>query len=775
MKVAAVCLPMVLVSMLLAAVGATAQTPPEPQASDGATTYAALMGVRFDSSQGLLVQDLRLERGPAIFYLGRGTWIPLSPVGGRVTGAYFVGEGRLLFEPPEGVERDQLEKFTESRVLDEPFTSLYLRFTDGTADAVTDGISHDARGKETDRAQDQHSDIREHLLEKRRINLEARLLVDLVEDRQDTFFAWIETSEHGLLAFQQDPTAPDLYTLATWNKRYGGILDTWCAFGPGDRVSAHVPHYTLSMTLDGEELVEGRSETHLAPTGPGVRALSFDLHPLVDLRQVLDENGEQLFFAREKESRKEFEGSVTVVFPEALPTQGITQITFVFGGDIIDTVGMTGREYGLKAPVNWYPSLGYLSRSTYEATFRVDPDHLVFASGELVSDKVEGKVRVLRFKQDFPVALFSFNYGDMPIEMVEIEGLPPITVFGRGSGLGSSVLRDVGIDVGNSLGLFEQIFGEYPFPYMYVTRIPYRHGQGFPGLLHLWAGTFFGDVKGASEAFRAHETAHQWWGHIVGWKTYRDQWLSEGFAEYSGAVYAAFYHDDSSLLDRMLEAWRHDIFTRGNLRASLGFDRFGLPKELMKFSDGTWAGPISLGRRLSSSLSPIDYNLLVYEKGAYVLHMIRMMMRDFSAGGDAPFTAMMQEFVATHRGGEASTEDFRRVVEKHMGADMGWFFDQWVYGTAVPTYRYAWRSERGPEGQLVVKLRVRQRVEPDVPFKMLVPVRFEFAGGRTTVSKIPVQRPEQVFTFELPSQLELEDLVLNHANAVLATVEKEKW
>lgn len=233
------------------------------------------------------------------------------------------------------------------------------------------------------------------------------------------------------------------------------------------------------------------------------------------------------------------------------------------------------------------------------------------------------------------------------------------------------------------------------------------------------------------------------------------------------------YHRDPEILDRMTAAWRNDILGKGNIRASRGFDRYGLPLRLMRYSQGTRAGPISLGRRLASSVSPIDYNILIYEKGAYVLHMLRMLFFDFTTGNDEPFRAMMRDFVETHRGGEASTADFRRVVERHAGVDMGWFFDQWVHGTAIPTYRYAWKTERGADGGLRLKLRVRQTVEPDVPFDMLVLVRAEFGEGRSTVVRIRVNEPEHIFEFPMP--IEPTDVVLNHANAVLAEVIKENW
>jgi hypothetical protein len=555
------------------------------------------------------------------------------------------------------------------------------------------------------------------------------------------------------------------------------MLDVWSGLGPEPLDAALPVHYAIDMTLDGEDLEEERVELRLQAIEPGTAALQFSVSPLLEVRSVLAAAGEPLFFVREQTGRNEWEPTVRVFFPAALPTEGPTEITFVCGGDIVDSYdAIRSGRYALKAPVGWYPALGYLKRATYEMTFRVDEDEEVFASGEMLADEVSDDTRVVRFRQDSPVGFTSFNYGSMETEEVDIEGAPPIIVFGNSGGMGGTRrARNVGIDVGNSLNYFSQMFGPYPFSYMYVTLIPYAHGQGFPGLLHLAASTFSSSVEGVTEAFRGHEVAHQWWGHIVGWKSYRDQWLSEGFAEYSGALYAAFYHQDDEILDDMTNAWRHDITGTGNVRAVLGFERYGYPPQMMRLSLGSASGPISIGSRLASGEAPIDYNILVYEKGAYVLHMLRMLFFDLRAGNDEPFRAMMRDYVETYRGSDATTEDFRRVVERHAGGDMGWFFDQWVYGTGIPTYRYAWKTEDGDDGTPVLKLRVRQSVEPESAglFDMPVPLRAEFGDDRASVVRLRINRAEHTFQFPVPRAPTA--VVLNHANAVLADVIEESW
>ncbi len=96
-------------------------------------------------------------------------------------------------------------------------------------------------------------------------------------------------------------------------------------------------------------------------------------------------------------------------------------------------------------------------------------------------------------------------------------------------------LRNVGADVANSMQYFQGLLGSTrsAAEQFYVTSIAAGHGQAFDGFLHMSEWTFASEHPGASELFRAHEVAHEWFGHKVGWKSYRDQWLSEAFAEYA--------------------------------------------------------------------------------------------------------------------------------------------------------------------------------------------------------------------------------------------------
>jgi hypothetical protein len=753
------------------------QTPPPAGA-----LYDSLLALKPAPEGAVRVNDVDIRRGPATWTLVDGTWVPFDAVSGTVTGGVFIGVGSFTYSPPSGTEEDQLDKFTGERSLDVAFERLYLRFTDDTAKLLASSTpaapqqgpvsaraAPDVDAGILDEAARLHEEVSRHFLEEERINPEARLLADLVDGEQGFFSAWIDTEEGGPLHFAQDAAADDLFVLRGWSPRGRGF-DVWGAFGGAREAAARPIHYSIDMTLDGDDLAAARAELRFTTRRP-TRVLRFDASPLLEIDEVLDAAGEPLYFARREAEGDEFEGNLTVVFPRPLQPGVATVLSFAYTGDIVDTP-WGGGEYALKTSTGWYPTIGYLQRATYDLTFRVDEGDEIFASGERVAEEIEGDKRVVRFEQELPVAFASFNYGSMETRVVEVEGAPPIAVFGTASGIGGDALGNVGADVGNALVFFSRMFGDYPFSYMAATRIPYAHGQGFPGLLHLAAGSFGSERRGHTEAFRGHETAHQWWGHVVGWKSYRDQWISEGFAEYSGALYAEAYLGDPEVLDEMTAAWRNDVFNRGNV----GFRTFGMPAGMMqRASDGTWSGPVTLGYRLSSSDTPADYAMLAYEKGAYILHMLRMAMYDWTSGSDEPWRAMMRDFVAAHAGGEATTESFRGVVERHFGEDMGWFFDQWVYGTAVPTYRYAWRVETAVDGQRTLRLRVRQEVEPDVPFRMFVPLRVELDESRFVVLRVLVDEAYEEYRFDLPGGLTPENVVLNPRNAVLAEVDEESW
>jgi aminopeptidase N len=176
---------------------------------------------------------------------------------------------------------------------------------------------------------------------------------------------------------------------------------------------------------------------------------------------------------------------------------------------------------------------------------------------------------------------------------------------------------------------------------------------------------------------------------------------------------------------------------------------------------------------VSTSKAPGAYQSLIYNKGAWVMHMLRILMLDLGTAKEDRFTAMMQEFYQTYRGKRASTLDFQRVVERHRGGPMDWFFNQWVHGWQMPTYRVAYRSERVEPNQYRVTLRVEQSGVPD-DFQMPVPVTVELKDKRQGRFRVTIRGPRTELALPL-LPAEPKALKFNDLEGVLAEVKMVDW
>jgi hypothetical protein len=413
----------------------------------------------------------------------------------------------------------------------------------------------------------------------------------------------------------------------------------------------------------------------------------------------------------------------------------------------------------IKATGTWFPRYSFWQPADMELTFRT-PSRYRFASiGRTVESRVEGNIRTTRWVTEAPTQQASFNIGEFDEFEIKDPRIPPVTVHLNAEahrhlpdivGLQQRDPQEqVGGDVANSLAFFTEVFGPPLFQRYFATEIPYGHGQAFPGLIHLSWWTFQTvEERGASEMFRAHEMAHQWWGIGVEPADYRDAWLSEGFATFAGLWYMQVILKDNEKYFNQLDEWGKAL---RSARAE--------------------APPIGLGYRVTET-DPEDYDLIVYRKGAWVLHMLRNLMLNTRTMDERLFTAMMRDFYQTYRGRHASTKDFQEMVERHVGLSMAWFFNQWVYGTAIPTYVLAWRAEPMADGRHTLRVRVRQE---DVPegFIMPVPLIIEFADGQQAMVRVHVRG--RVTEAELPLPEAPTRLELNPLHSVLAEVRQERW
>ncbi len=748
--------------------------PPPTAAAQGCGEHEEVIDVltgEWQPDSAVAVQNIVLERDVGRFELQDGRVYFLQPVRGRVVAAVFVGNGLFRFTPPTEVERSALARAVETPSFARSFATLFLLFTDGTAGALTGTPAPPvgARDRDAETAAREAKRSMEFLCDRKARFCHYSAMTAVLNDMETGFFhaQLRESAGRDPWYFQIDPAGLEEVTFGRRAKgtrekdlevvtrfaRVDAEQMSPSADGAGDHADRdliHAEHYDIESRFTGGLDFSAEARVRVMPLRNGLRWVPFSLADVLEVDSVLLEDGTPAEFIKGKDSP-----ALWVRFEPALSRDPRTLRVFYHG----DLVTRRGNWSFIRATTDWYPRPAGRRGSTFTLTYRV-PKQYAFASvGTQRSTVTERNTVVTTWDVSLPSANVSFNVGYFETYDFTDPRIPPVTVMVaeaahrqlRNVLQQRDMEKQVGADVVNSLGFFRDVYGEPIVDRFYATEIPYFHGEAFPGLIHLsWITFQWTGEKGYDEIFRAHEMAHQWWGIGVGFESYRDQWLSEAFSEFSGLWYMQVVLLDNQKYFDVLRSWRDSLWARRD--------------EL---------GPVSLGVRNGSYESPDDYQLVVYSKGAWVLHMLRNLMLDLRTMDESRFRAMMREFYQTYRTRRASTTDFQEIVERHLGVSMQWFFDQWVDGTAMPTYRVAREVRQVEGGQYRIRIRVEQEGVPE-GFQMLVPVRLDF--GDEGVARLRLLVKGGVTDVELPPVAQQpRGVVFNDMESVLAQVRDADW
>jgi hypothetical protein len=244
---------------------------------------------------------------------------------------------------------------------------------------------------------------------------------------------------------------------------------------------------------------------------------------------------------------------------------------------------------------------------------------------------------------------------------------------------------------------------------------------------------------------------------MVGWSSYHYQWLSEDFSDFSASLFVQAVNKDPKPYMDFLKHWCEAILEK---------NEFGF-----RAND---VGPIWMGRRLQTARTSGAYSKIVYAKGGFVLHMLRRMMYDRKTG-DERFIKMMHDFVQTHLHKNATTQSFQETVERHMTPEMNldgngkmdWFFEQWVYGTEIPSYQLDYSLHPQSDGTVLIKGAVTQKGVSD-NFKAQVPVYLTFDKNEAMLGRAVLEGSSTAELFEIKLPRKPDAVGLNSFYDVLA-------
>ena len=558
----------------------------------------------------------------------------------------------------------------------------------------------------------------------------------------------------------------------------------------GKSGSIEITNFKIRSEVKPPTALNATADLHLTVRQGGARALLFELSRFLQVKSV-EADGREIQFINNPslegtQLARRGNDTVAVVFPAPLQTGEKIDLKFSYSGDVLSEAG-SGLMY-VGARGTWYPNRG-LAMANFDVEFKYPIGWTLVATGKRAPSSgdmipVAGS-QVERWVSERPIPLAGFNLGkyshatthagDVVVETYATSGVekgfpqaqPEPDRAPGGSRFPQIAIRPapptparneqaVGDRAAAAIETFAHDFGPYPYSSLSLTQMPGPLSQGWPGLIFLSSWAFLNANEKAalhmdeldkvmSDRVVIHETAHEWWGDLVGWSRYRDQWWIEALANYSSLV--LLEKEDPAKFRLLMNRLRDNLLTK---------NKDG--EQLME------AGPVTLGSRLLSSKFPDGYEAISYGRGTWLFHMLRSMMLDAEkrAGNkenaaDDPFVRSLKLVRERYQGKSISTRDLLRVFEEQLpkGAwydgknSLDWFYEGWINGTAIPQFalqgvKYSDRaSSTLVSGIILQKSAPKELVTP-------VPIYAVRNGRNTFLGRVFADGPETSFHLSAP-------------------------
>jgi hypothetical protein len=777
--------------------------------------------VPLDPQAAYRVRELYLRRDALRLELTHGTLVFFRPVAGVVTGALFVGEGRLLVMPEAESERQQLARFTAAPILAETFSHAYFRFTDATEAELRAQVQ---AGRGTRIHEPELIAQWDEVVQLLNPDHSVRVLTDLLSANPQPFFYAGLTGRHlGRFDIMVDDRLDEEVLIGQLRWRDDRpSFDIWCSFQrqgqsrPPKSPPAQAESYRIQTTIHPDNSLEGFTAVRFRARAAGERALVFGLSRYLQLQEVTDDAGEPLpFFQNETLGPEQLphqgKDQVVVVVPAAVTADSVYTLRFRYRGQVISDLGNGVLYVGHRGI--WYPSLRSLRPAPFELEFRYPRGLALVASGTRVAETKEGDWSSSRWVSEVPIPVAGFNlgvyeshqrvYNGIPISvhanqqlepalarplapptlptpaptLIDQRRFDPVQEAARRASLDplaslpglpprpAALIEEVGEEVAQSLDFFVARFGRFPYPRLNVSQIPGRVAEGYPGLLYLSTFTFLRGAEqmrlGLSERTREHFSglvpAHETAHQWWGNRIRVARYRDHWLIEALATYSSLLYLESKPDGPKAIQEWLERY--RDDL--------------LAKSPDGEpWdaAGPLALGRRLNSSRSTGAYARVVYAKGAWVVHMLRHLL------SDKVFFELLRTIVADYGDKPLSTAELQALVQSRMPrtadaegtGSLDWFFEQWVNNTGIPHYRLRARIQPRPQGGFRVTGTIAQRGVSDL-FTMPLPLYARTGGQLRLLGRVVVSGTESSFAFLTPARPDR--ILLDPHRTVLCVIE----
>lgn len=382
---------------------------------------------------------------------------------------------------------------------------------------------------------------------------------------------------------------------------------------------------------------------------------------------------------------------------------------------------------------NWLPMVDHpYDKATGEFIVTAPSHYQVVANGKLIEElDLPNGARRTHWKQSAPIASWLYTIGVARFSSHlagDVAGVPIYTwVFPQDRDAGLALFEDT---ARRAMLFFTSQIGPYSY-----EKLANVQATGFTGGTEYASVIFYGEKGvGAGREPVVHEIAHQWFGDSVTERDWDDVWLSEGFATYFALLFSE--HDEG-----------RDAFVDGLKRSRT---------QVLQLEQKLPNTPV-IHRNLSDMTKVL--NNLVYQKGGWVLHMLR------NEVGTEHFWTAIREYYRRYRNANASTDDLRAVFEQVSGKPLDWFFMQWLNRPGVPKIDGSWRYDAVKK---TVEVTVMQS-QADAPFKVKLDVGVVAkTGDLPKVQTVEFASRQAVFT--IPADQAPTSVALDPNTTLLAQV-----
>jgi Peptidase family M1 domain len=732
-----------------------------PTEKPAETLYLQLGQVGLDPARVYHVREASLDRSAVHITLEDGMIGFTQDVMGRITGAFFEGEGEVLLTPPDEVERRSMSLFTGMAILEEHFATAYFRFNDDAAEELRPDL------RATEDAQefiDRWGGTMRNLANSDAMRLLMTFSLMLPEkgsssaradvspnDGDQYLHARLQGTKLGVFdVFFDSRAAEQVQAGQARTTKDGSIYyDVWTSFTPvsGGGLAGKgnpsqtqengnqredwlaIRHYSITTEVEPPSRLHAKARMQTEVKESGRRALLFELSRYLQVESVkLDGEAVEFIHNPAMEGTQLERGgndAVAVILPQPTKAGQKINLEFDYGGEVLAEAG--GGLLYVGARGTWYPNRG-MAMADYDLEFHYPPGWTLVATGkpappaspaEALAAKGE---QASRWVSERAIPFAGFNLGkyrvataragNVAVETYATQGVernfpnagiqsveprasdetpqgPLLTTQHRPSPAQNQAA--VAESAARAIEYFAQRFGPYPYSHLALTQMPGRDSQGWPGLIFLSSYAFLSEAEREQMHYDpaqillqrmipAHETAHQWWGDLITWDSYRDQWFSEGLANYTALM--MLQEKDPMGFRLVMEKYRRDLVTEN--------------KDGMAPKD---AGPVTLGGRLQSSRFPGGYDAISYGRATWLFHMLRTMLKDSaaqengSASKDEPFVRALRNLRQRFEGRPMNTRDLLGAFAEELPPaaryegkkSLDWFMDSWVNGTILPT------------------------------------------------------------------------------------------